>query len=494
MLPMRILKKILIALAVLLVLAAIAIWWLTRPDTAEYTLDETSGTDPVLAEPDPQLFPTIGIAEPVGWAEGTAPTAGEGLAVNRFAEGLDNPRVVYTLPNGDVLVTLTKAPERELAGGWLEDFVAGWLFDKAGAGGESANQLVLLRDANEDGVAEEQITIREDDLDSPSGIAWGEDKLYIANHDEVLMFDYTLGSNAVTGEPEQLTPLPAAGNHWMRNIILSPDGRYLYVAVGSASNIGEGGMEIEDMRAAIHQLDLESGEARLWGQGLRNPNGMAFSPWSGELWTTVNERDMLGSDLVPDYMTNVPIGVHYGWPWVYYKDVFDERVEAPMPQFLTEYTRKPVYALGAHAAALGMVFTEEGTRMGEAFGPGAFIARHGSWNRSPADGYDVVFVRFDERGNPTGLPIRVLESFLTGDGDTYGRPTWVEWDRTGALLVSDDTAGIIWRVIAPDAAPAAAIERNRGERLPPVRQLEGDPRRRLQEAFEEGAVRPEDIM
>lgn len=491
---MRILKKFLIALVILFAICGILVWWLTRPVPAQYTLDETSGTDPVLAEPDPQFFPTIGIAEPLGWAEGQAPTAGEGLQVNRFAEGLDHPRVVYTLPNGDVLVTLTNAPERELAGGWLENLVAGWLFGKAGAGGESANQLILLRDADEDGVAEEQIVLREDDLDSPSGIAWADNSLYIANHDEVLRFDYALGANAVTGEPEQLTELPAAGNHWMRNLILSPSGRYLYIAVGSASNIGEGGMEIEELRAAIHQLDLETGEARLWGQGMRNPNGMAFNPWTGELWTTVNERDMLGSDLVPDYMTNVPIGVHYGWPWVYYNDVFDERVEAPMPQFLTEYTRSPEYALGAHVAPLGMVFTEEGSRMGEAFGPGAFVARHGSWNRYPADGYDVVFIRFDERGNPTGLPIRVLESFLNGEGDTYGRPTWVEWDRTGALLVSDDTAGIIWRVVAPDAEPAAAIERNAGERLPPVRQLEGDPRRRLQEEFENPTIQIQDVM
>ena len=240
-------------------------------------------------------------------------------------------------------------------------------------------------------------------------------------------------------------------------------------------------MAAEEGRAAIHELNLETGRSRIFGAGLRNPNGLAWNPWTGELWTTVNERDMLGSDLVPDYMTNVPVGVHYGWPWVYYNDVVDERVEAPMPSFLTEYTRTPEFALGPHVAALGLAFTGEGTKMGSSFSNGAFVARHGSWNRSPPSGYDVVFVQFDKRGNPIGKPREVLQSFLAGDGRTYGRPTWVSWDRTGALLVSDDTAGVIWRVIAPGAQGAAAIERNKGERLPPQRELRGDPSR----AFEE---------
>ncbi|MFB0611876.1 PQQ-dependent sugar dehydrogenase [Aurantiacibacter poecillastricola] len=487
---MSTLKKILIALLVILVLAAIVIWWLSRGEPADYSLEETTGTDPVLAEPDAQLIPTVQVAEPIGWPDGAAPQAAEGLVVNRFAEGLDHPRVIYAMPNGDVLVTLTRAPESEVAGGWLTNLVASILFSEAGSAGPSPNQLVLLRDTDQDGVADERHVLREDNLDSPSGIAWGDGNLYIANHDELLRFDYELGANRVTGEPEKLADLPPAGNHWMRNIILSEDGQYLYIAVGSASNIGEGGMDIEENRAAIHELNLETGSARLFGAGLRNPNGLAFNPWSGELWVTVNERDMLGSDLVPDYMSNVPIGVHYGWPWVYYNDIVDERVEAPMPRYLTEYTRTPQYALGAHVAALGMVFTEEGTTMGENFGQGAFIARHGSWNRIPPSGYDVVFVEFDDRGNPVGEPRQVLAPFLTGDGKTYGRPTWVEWDQTGALLVSDDTGNIIWRVTAPGAAGAAAIERNSGERLPPRRELTDDPSR----AFEDGAIDPSQIM
>ncbi|RPF71383.1 PQQ-dependent sugar dehydrogenase [Aurantiacibacter spongiae] len=482
-------KKIFIAVVVLIVLVGAFLWWASRGDEAQLPLEATTGTDPTLVAPDPQWIPTVGIAEPVGWGADQKPQAAEGLAVNRFAEGLDHPRVIYAMPNGDVLITETNAPPREVAGGWLRNIIGKILFSSAGAGEPSPDRLILLRDTDGDGRADERHVLRTENLHSPSGIAWNEGKLYIANHDALLRFDYEMGSNRVAGEPVKLMDLPPAGNHWMRNIILSEDGSKLYVAVGSASNIGEGGMEIEQGRAAIYEVNLATGNSRIFGAGMRNPNGMAFNPWTGELWVTVNERDELGSDLVPDYMSNVPIGVNYGWPWVYYNDVVDERVEAPMPQFLTEYTRTPQYALGAHVAALGLVFTEEGTTMGAGFGQGAFIARHGSWNRQPMDGYDVVFVEFDDRGNPVGKPRPVLRSFLTGEGTTHGRPTWVEWDRTGALLVSDDTAGIIWRVTAPGATGAPAIQRNSGAPLAPQRELRGDPRR----AFEEGALTPGDI-
>ena len=469
---MSLLKKVLLGLVVLLVVLAVAGYFLTRGDSADLTVDAVTGTDPELVEGDPQTVPTVQIAEPVGWADDAVPVAAEGLAVTRFADGLDHPRIVHTLPNGDVLVTLTRAPKIETEGNWLRDFVAGILFRRAGAGGESANELVLLRDADGDGVAELRRTLS-DTLDSPSGIAWGNDVLYIANHDEVLAFDYALGEERLTGTGRKLTDLAEGTGHWMRNLELHPDGDRLYIAVGSKSNIGEDGMAVEEGRALIWELNLESGTRRIFGAGLRNPNGLDFSPWSGELWTTVNERDMLGSDLVPDYLTNVPVGAQYGWPWVYYKDTIDQRVEAPMPQFLTEYTRFPEYALGPHVAALGFVFTSEGARMGNAFGNGAFIARHGSWNRKPPSGYDVVYVAFDERGNPGGQPVPLLTGFLQDDGTTRGRPTWVEWAGDGSLLVSDDTAGIIWRVFAPGAAPAPAIERRRGERLPPRRELTG---------------------
>jgi glucose/arabinose dehydrogenase len=478
---MRILRNILAVLLVVLVLGGGALWWLTRGVPAELTVDEASGTDPVLAAPDPQWFPTVGIAKPIGWGEDGAPAAAEGLVVNRFADGLEHPRVIYTMPGGDVLVTLSNAPERPLAGGWLTNLVAGFLFAEAGADVPSPNKLVLLRDADGDGVAEERHVLR-DDLDSPSGIAWNDGDLYVANHDEILRFDYAEGATTIAGEGERLAALPPAGNHWMRNLMLNPEGTLLYVAVGSASNIAEGGLDAEVNRAAIHEIDLTTKAARLWGSGLRNPNGLAWNPWSGELWTTVNERDQLGSDLVPDYLTNVPLGANYGWPWVYYGDVIDERVDnLLMPQFFTEYTRTPEYALGPHVAALGLAFSQGGSRMGATFAQGAFIARHGSWNRKPAAGYDVVYVAFDERGNPLGKPVTVLESFLASEGETHGRPTWVGWDRTGGLLVSDDTAGIVWRVINPSADPAAAPQRNRGRPLPPRRELIGDPAR----AFEE---------
>ncbi len=468
------LKKILIALLVLIVAAAIGIYFVLRGDPAELSLEEVTGTDPVLAEPDPQTIPTVKVAKPVGWADDQAPIAAEGLVVNRFATELEHPRTMLTLPNGDILVALTNAPDRVVAGGGLTNLVAGFLFSQAGASVPSPNQIVLLRDKDGDGAAEERHVLR-DDLSSPSGMAYKDGKLYIANHDAVLEFNYELGADDLTGEPKKLMDLPAAGNHWMRNLSLSPDGSSLYVAVGSASNIGEGGMDQEQGRAAIHEISLPKGSHRLFAAGLRNPNGLDWNPWTGELWTTVNERDMLGSDLVPDYLTNVPVGAQYGWPWYYWANVLDERVEAPMPSTLTGYTRRPEYALGPHVAALGLAFTGKGQRMGTTYGQGAFIARHGSWNRKPAAGYDVVFVPFDDRGNPEGKPLPVLTGFLNDDGTTKGRPTWVAFDQTGALLVSDDTGNTIWRVVAPDAEANPGHERNTGKPLPPQRELRGSP-------------------
>ncbi len=480
---MSIKRKILWSVIVILIAVAALLYWATRGDTADYAVAQVTGSDPLLDEPDAEAIPTVNIAEPIGWDAGELPTAAEGLTVTRFAGGLDHPRVMHRLPNGDILVTLTRAPAKDDGGG-ITAWIAELLMSRAGAGGESADTLVLLRDTDDDGAADQRYPLRTD-LSSPSGIAYRDGRLYVANHDAVIAFDYELGAGRVTGEPEKLMDLPPAGNHWMRNIELSPDGDKLYVAVGSDSNIGEKGMEAEQGRAAIHEYDIASGRSRIFATGLRNPNGLDFNPWSGELWTTVNERDMLGSDLVPDYLTNVPLGVNYGWPWFYYGDVVDDRVDAPLPQSIVGYTRRPEYALGPHVAALGFRFTNEGHRMGGAFGRGAFIARHGSWNRKPASGYDVVFVPFDARGNPLGKPRPVLTGFLTGTGATRGRPTWIEWAADGALLVTDDTAGIIWRVMDKAAAPAPAVTRIRGESLPPQSELRGDPRR----AFSEDAPR-----
>ena len=484
---MALFRKIAIALGVILVLAGGAFWFLARGDTADLSVEEVAGTEPVLQEGDPQSFPTVQIAEPVGWKAGGAPTPAEGLEVVRFAEGLEHPRILYALPNGDVLATLTRAPKQEGGGGGgimatIEGWIAAMLFEKAGSAGESPNQIVLLRDEDGNGSAETTKVILAEGLDSPSGISWLDDTLYVANHNAVLAFPYTLGSDAVTGTPRKLMDLPAGGNHWMRNIEISPDGTSLFVAVGSASNIGERGMAAEEGRAMIWEYNLATKRQRQYAVGLRNPNGLDFSPWTGELWTTVNERDMLGSDLVPDYLTNVPVGAQYGWPWIYYKTNFDRRVEAPMPKFMQEYTRKPVYAMGPHVAALGLVFAREGHMMGETFASGAFVARHGSWNRKPASGYDVVYVAFDKLGNPAGKPVPVLTEFLQADGTTRGRPTWVEWAKDGALLVSDDTAGIIWRVRSPSASPAPGIARLVSEKLPPLRELK-DPRKTFEEDY-----------
>ncbi|WP_379922995.1 PQQ-dependent sugar dehydrogenase [Erythrobacter sp. R86502] len=468
---MALFRKIAIAVVVAILLVGIALFFLARGDTADLAVDEVAGVDPILQEGDAQTFPTVQIAEPVGWADGEAPTPAAGLAVVRFAEGLDHPRTLFALPNGDVLVALTRAPASTGSSSGIMATIRGWiegfLFSRAGAAGESPNQIVLLRDADGDGRAEVKEVILEAGLDSPSGMAWKDGTLFVANHNALLAFPYELGSTSVSGAPRKLMNLPAGGGHWMRNVELSPDAQALYVAVGSVSNIGDQGMAVEEGRAMIWEYDLARGRQRQFGAGLRNPNGMDFSPWTGELWTTVNERDMLGSDLVPDYLTNVPVGAQYGWPWVYYRTNIDRRVKAPMPRFLMEYVRNPEYALGPHVAALGLVFSREGSRMGDAFASGAFIARHGSWNRKPMSGYDVVYVDFDDLGNPVGKPVPVLTGFLTGDDTTRGRPTWVEWAGDGALLVSDDTAGIIWRVISPTAKPAPAIAALQGEPLPP---------------------------
>ncbi len=477
---MGIFRKLTIAVVVFAVVLGAGLFYLMQGSTAELSVDAVSGTEPTLAEPDAESFPTVQIAKPVGWEEGQVPEAADDLTVNRFAEGLDHPRVLYALPNGDVLVTLTRAPsaEGDDEGGimaTIRGWVAGYLFSEAGASGESANEIVLLRDEDGDGTAEIQQVIASEGLDSPSGMSWNDGTLYVANHNAVLAFDYALGSDAVSGEARKLMDLPGGGGHWMRNMELHPDGDLLYIAVGSVSNIGESGMEVEEGRAMIWEYTISSGSYRQFAAGLRNPNGLDFSPWSGELWTTVNERDMLGSDLVPDYLTNVPIGAQYGWPWIYYRFNFDRRVEAPMPRFLDSYVRNPEYALGPHVAALGLVFTAEGHRMGNSMASGAFIARHGSWNRKPPSGYDVVYVDFDERGNPQGSPLPVLTGFLNDDGTTRGRPTWVEWAGDGSLLVSDDTAGIIWRTMAPESAAGAGIERLTGAPLRPSGELV-DPR------------------
>lgn len=451
-------RKILLAALALVVLATGYIWWSIRGPEAQYSTDQTSGPRPTLAEEDRQQIPQVRIADPVGWATNEAPVAAQGLAVTRFADGLDHPRTIFVLPNGDVLAAETNSPPREATG--LRSRVEKYLMAKIGAGTPSPNKIVLLRDANRDGVAEQRFQMAHPALNSPFGMAYREGRLIVANTDAVLSFPFTPGQTALAGQPEKLMDLPGGGNHWARNAVLSPDGALLYVTVGSASNIAETGIAAEKGRAAIWEYDFTKKRARQFASGLRNPNGLDWNPYSGELWTTVNERDMLGPDLVPDYLTNVPFGAQYGWPWVYWKKNIDWRVKEPIPDYFMEYIRKPEYGLGAHTAPLGLAFARGGNLLGPKFAGGAFVARHGSWNRRPISGYDVVWVAFDERGNVKAqAPVPVLSGFLVdGDDKAHGRPTWLAFAADGALLVSDDTGGVIWRVVAPGAAPASDIK------------------------------------
>ena len=470
---MSILRKALVAILLLVVVVGGVLWFLMRGSAASLPEADVNGMKPTVAEADAQIVPTIGIAKLVGWKAGEAPTAAPGLAVTRFADGLDHPRSIYTLPNGDVLAAETNSPPRK--GGGIAGIVERWLMNRAGAGEPSPNKIVVLRDSNGDGQADQRFVMANPALNSPFGMAWKDGRLYVANNDAVVSWPFQPGQTALNGAPVKLFDLPAGGEHWVRNLALSPDGQKLYVTVGSSTNIADNGIEAEKGRAVIDEYNFTTQTFREFGGGMRNPNGLAFNPASGELWTVVNERDMLGSDGPPDYLTNVPLGVQYGWPWVYWKNHFDARVQAQAPDSLTGYVRKPEYALGAHTAPLGLAFVNGGALLGANYANGAVIARHGSWNRRPLAGYDVVFVAFDARGNVLpGQPRPILTGFLGKNGNkAHGRPVWVGWAKDGALLVSDDVGGVIWRVVAPGAAPAAPIAPVKSDLVPKEPKLNG---------------------
>ncbi len=361
-----------------------------------------------------------------------------------FARGLDHPRWLYVLPNGDVLVAESNAPPKPEDGkgikGWLMGLVMKW----AGAGVPSANRITLLRDSDGDGVSDVRSVLL-DGLNSPIGMALVGNDLYIANSDAIVRFPYAAGDTRISARASKVVNLPAGpiNHHWTKNLIASPDGSKLYVTVGSNSNVAERGMEAEVERAAIWEVDIGSGAHRLFATGLRNPNGLAWEPHSGALWTVVNERDELGSDLVPDYLTSVRDGGFYGWPYSYYGPHIDERVTPPRPD-LVAAAIAPDYALGPHTAPLGLS-SSAGTTLPEVFTKGMFIGQHGSWNRRPHSGYKVIFVPFD-KGKPSGEPVDVLTGFLSGDGNAFGRPVGVVLDKSGALLVADDVGNVVWRV------------------------------------------------
>jgi glucose/arabinose dehydrogenase len=415
----------------------------TLPVSAGY------GPAPTLPAPHSTLIPTINIADPVGWPKERLPIAAPGLAVKPFATGLDHPRWLYVLPNGDVLVAETNAPPRESGGSGIRGWVMKLMMSRAGAGTQSANRITLLRDADHDGVAEVRSVLLSG-LHSPFGMALVGNTLYVANADAVVAYPYTAGATAITAPGQPLTGLPGGpiNHHWTKNLIASRDGKYLYAAVGSNSNVGENGMANEEGRAAIWQIDRATGMKRVFAYGLRNPVGMAWQPQSGELWVAVNERDEIGSDLVPDYMTAVHDGAFYGWPYSYYGQHVDTRAQPPRSDLVAR-ARVPDYALGAHTASLGLTFYE-GTALPDAYRNGAFVGQHGSWNRKPFSGYKVVFIPFAE-GRPRGEPQDVLAGFMTDNGKAMGRPVGVAVDSAGALLVADDVGNVIWRVTAGPA-------------------------------------------
>jgi glucose/arabinose dehydrogenase len=412
-------------------------------DTALLSPEAGMGPNPTLPPPKSTLIPTVKIAPAQGWPEGVMPTPMRGLAVSAFATGLDHPRWVYVLPNNDVLVAESNAPPKRENGG-LKSWIIKKVMRRAGAGVPSANRITLLRDADGDGRAELRTVLLEN-LNSPFGMALVGSSLYVANADAVLRFAYEAGQTRITAPPLKLVDMPGGpiNHHWTKNLLASPDGTKLYVTVGSNSNVAENGMQAEAGRAAIWEVDIASGRHRVLASGLRNPNGLGWEPQTGALWTVVNERDEIGSDLVPDYLTSVKDGGFYGWPYSYYGQHVDSRVQPPRPD-LVEKALVPDYALGAHVAPLGLAFSV-GNALPPALSIGAFIGEHGSWNRRPLSGYKVVFVSFVQ-GRPGGLPVDVLTGFLSPEGHAYGRPVGVAMDRRGALLVADDVGNVIWRV------------------------------------------------
>lgn len=408
------------------------------------------GPNPELPPPNKTLIPTVHIAPAKGWPEGMKPNAPPGTNVTAYATGLDHPRWLYVLPNGDVLVAESNAPPQPAKKG-IRAWIMKKVMAKAGAGVPSANRITLLRDADGDGVAEFRSALLEG-LNSPFGMVLVGADLYVANTDALVRFPYREGDTRITAAATKVADLPGGpiNHHWTKNVLASPDGSKLYVTVGSNSNAAEKGMENETGRAAIWEVDAKTGQHRIYASGLRNPNGLVWEPASAVLWTVVNERDEMGSDLVPDYLTSVKDGGFYGWPYSYFGSHVDHRVE-PMREDLVAKAIVPDYALGTHVAPLGLAYSE-GSTLPAPYGTGVFIGQHGSWNRRPRSGYNVVFVPFSA-GKPAGLPIEVLTGFVSPDGEAYGRPVGVAFDRRGALLVADDVGNVVWRLAGATPRP-----------------------------------------
>jgi len=411
---------------------------------ARLPLEAGIGPRPQLPAPENALIPAVKVSKAVGWPGGLTPAAAPGLKVNAYASGLDHPRWIYTLPNGDVLVAETSGPGTDPGPPGLKGVFFKMFQKKAGGAVPSANRITLLRDADGDGIAEFRSTLLSG-LRSPFGMALIGGELFVANTDSLIAVPFAVGATVVSGRSRLVAALPSGRNHhWTKSLVVSPDDRFLYVGVGSNSNVGENGMAIEQGRAAIWQIDPRAGASHIFAGGLRNPIGIAFNPWSGALWAAVNERDELGSDLVPDYITSVREGAFYGWPYSYYGQHVDVRVKPPRPDLVARAI-PPDFALGPHVAALGLTFST-GQQLGPSFAQGAFVGEHGSWNRIPQSGYKVIFVPFGG-AQPNGMPIDILTGFIR-DNKALGRPVGVQIARDGSLLVADDVGNTIWRVSA----------------------------------------------
>lgn len=436
--------KLLLWLLLSVALGTLAACGVFSVPEARVPIEQTYGPNPVLVQPKAEWLPSINVAEATPWRSGTMPRAAQGYTVNEFAGGLDHPRWLHVLPNGDVLVAESNAPPKPHEGVSFRGYFMDLFQSKAGAKTPSANRITLLRDRDGDGVAEFKSTFLSG-LNSPFGMTLVDGQFYVANADAIVSFPYQDGATEISTPGKKIVDLPAGRNHhWTKDVIASPDGTKLYATVGSNSNVAENGMEEEEGRAAVHEIDLATRRMRLFASGLRNPNGLSWQPDSGKLWVVVNERDEIGPDLVPDYMTSVQDGGFYGWPYSWYGQHVDERVQPQNPERVARAI-KPDYALGPHTASLGLTFNTD-----DLFGPkmknGAFVGQHGSWNRIPHSGYKVIFVPF-ANGKPSGPPRDILAGFLTDDGKALGRPVGVAIDRKGALLVADDVGNKIWRVV-----------------------------------------------
>jgi len=439
---LRILKWIGILLVLLVIVGAVLIY--TAGDTATLPQEAGYGARPALPAPHPTMLPTANFASAIGWPPGGSPKPANGLKVQAFADKLDHPRWLLVLPNGDVLLAETNSPPKPDDMKGVFGFAAKTIMAAAGADTKSPNKIVLLRDTDGDGVADKRFDFLTG-LNAPFGMALVGDTLYVANTDGIVKVPYHTGDTAITATPQKVIDLPGGtiNHHWTKNIIASRDGTKLYATVGSNSNVGENGIAAEEGRAAIWEIDLKTGAHRIFASGIRNPNGMDWLPGSNTLWTTVNERDEIGSDLVPDYMTSVKDGGFYGWPYSYYGQHVDTRMQPQRPDLVAKAIA-PDYALGAHTASLGLTFSDT-ARLGAAYAHGIFIGQHGSWNRNPRAGYRVIFVPFTG-AKPSGTPQEVLTGFLNGDGKAQGRPVGVVIAKDGALLVADDVGNTVWRV------------------------------------------------